>query len=81
MADFLHTEHRMPGGTNLVKSDFLESFARRLRRLHISTLIDDVELKARVARARASLIVNPISGLRYGSNTDCATAEKPKAQG
>lgn len=60
----------------MVKSDFLDVFAQRLRRLHILSMIDDVELKARVARARASLVVNPLSGRHYGATAVSAAIEK-----
>lgn len=50
----------------------LEAYAKRLARYRLRALIDACTLQARRARARASLVVNPLSGRHYGSGTNDA---------
>lgn len=47
----------------------LEAYAKRLARYRLRALIEACTLQARRARARASLVINPLSGRHYGSDT------------
>lgn len=51
-------------------SSQLQAYARRLAWMRVAEIIDEAELAARQARARASLVVNPMSGRHYGDMLD-----------